>query len=315
MEFSCFVCSHEIGRERQIKRKGNVLFLHGFPLWASTFKPIQERLCELSYRTLACNQRGYSLHASPDGIKNYAYAKIRSDAWALANARSFETFHLVAHDHGAVLGWWMVASPTAKDKILSYSALSIPHLVPFSESLGDEGSQQVVQSQYFLQFVKPEAVDFFWPFLGDPAGFSQDQFQKALWWYNGAFDAGILTLPKQLSASDIRAKGEGSAAPLFAMFQDRYGGSDLKDTVPASNPISKVSMPVLFVCGKNDVAILCDTPYTKKTEDWATAGYTELVVPGCEHNPLGTLGHKCAPDSVKATVEAIEKNIVDATPR
>jgi pimeloyl-ACP methyl ester carboxylesterase len=290
-------------------------------MWSSTFKPIQEPLCELGYATLACNQRGYSSGASPDGIENYAYEHMRADAWAVAEAHGFDTFHLVAHDHGAVLGWWMASSPAAKGKILSYSALSVPHLVPFSESLGDESSQQAVQSQYFTQFVKPEAASFFYAGLGLSALMSPGQFKKALWWYNGAFDAGIITMPKQLSRSDITARGEGSGIHLFATFQAIHGGSDLKDAVPASNPIGEVSMPVLFACGKKDQFILCDTSYSQKTRDWATAGYKELVLPECDHNPLGSSGflaniaQPCSSEDVEATVREITKVIVDATPR
>jgi hypothetical protein len=96
------------------------------------------------FHTVACDLRGYSPKASPDGIENYSYeifAQVgimscfcryfyfffvmsqehrartsnhkqstqtctinHQDAWAIADKVGFEEFHLIGHDHGAGLG-------------------------------------------------------------------------------------------------------------------------------------------------------------------------------------------------------------------
>ncbi|CAE7379540.1 EPHX4 [Symbiodinium natans] len=344
LTFTCVVCGEDTPAA---EKKGNVLFLHGFPYFAyygdhdltSTepiFKRPQEELCALGYQTLACNQRGYSEGASPEGIQNYKYELIKSDAWAMAEAKGFDTFHLVAHDHGAVVGWWMAASKEAEGKILSYTALSIPHLVPFSQSLTDERSQQRVQSQYFTEFVTPEGPNVLYAILGLPAYFdkidgkSGSTFQKAVWWYNGAFgkgtgsSPGILSLPPELSATEIMAEGSGAARSVFASFRSVQGGMNgeagpLAAAEPATNPIGKVAVPTLFACGKDDALVLCDTEYTRRTREYVTAEYQELVLPECDHNPLGEgpvmfgMAQPCAEKAVTATVEAMKQLILKAT--
>ena len=47
--------------------RGDVMLLHGFPEWSDMYMPIMQQLKDIGYRSVACNQRGYSPLASPDG--------------------------------------------------------------------------------------------------------------------------------------------------------------------------------------------------------------------------------------------------------
>jgi pimeloyl-ACP methyl ester carboxylesterase len=42
-----------------------VMLLHGFPEWSGMYLPLMIQLAQEGYRSLACNQRGYSPRASP----------------------------------------------------------------------------------------------------------------------------------------------------------------------------------------------------------------------------------------------------------
>ena len=97
---------------------------------------LMRELAKQGFRSVACNQRGYSPGARPEGIENYHYSMLRDDIFAVAEAMNFShaKFHLVGHDHGAALGWYTVTSEQGKSSILSYSALSVPHLDAFSAS-------------------------------------------------------------------------------------------------------------------------------------------------------------------------------------
>jgi pimeloyl-ACP methyl ester carboxylesterase len=112
--------------------RAQVLLLHGFPEWSDMYVPLMRTLGGLGYRSLACNQRGYSPAAAPDDVRSYDYGLLADDAFALAAAglnlsASRPRFHLVGHDHGAVLGWTMAASARGAALLQSYTALSIPH--------------------------------------------------------------------------------------------------------------------------------------------------------------------------------------------
>ena len=128
-----------------------VILLHGFPEWSSMWMPLMRELDAAGYRAAACNQRGYSPLAAPDEVEAYDYRLLAADVWAIADSLGFDTFHVVAHDHGAVLGWTLAASDAGASRILSYSALSIPHIDAFSSGLVGDGADpaQQIASQYF----------------------------------------------------------------------------------------------------------------------------------------------------------------------
>lgn len=65
------------------------------------------------------------------------------------------SFHLVGHDHGAALGWYTAAED--KGSVLSYAALSVPHLDAFNAGLFGPTAdvQQQIASQVVLSQRKP----------------------------------------------------------------------------------------------------------------------------------------------------------------
>jgi pimeloyl-ACP methyl ester carboxylesterase len=73
---------------------------------------------------VACNQRGYSPGASPPLEGSYSYSQLGADVWDVAEAvlnSSSTKFHLVGHDHGAMLGWTVAASSLGKRRLLSFT--------------------------------------------------------------------------------------------------------------------------------------------------------------------------------------------------
>ena len=120
------------------------------------YVPLLRRLAALNYSSIACNQRGYSLDA-PQNEQEYLYHHLRQDAFAVAAVYfgSSTRFHLIGHDHGAMLGWTMAASDNAHTRIASWTALSVPHADAFSNGLYGPNSDvdQQISSQYFTMFV------------------------------------------------------------------------------------------------------------------------------------------------------------------
>ena len=108
------------------------------------------------YHSIACNMRGYSVNARPSLESDYLYDKIASDVTALAEAFGMEQYHLIGHDHGACLSWYVAAEDAklAVPRLKSLTALSVPHLDAFSDGLYGPNAdrEQQIASQYFTVF-------------------------------------------------------------------------------------------------------------------------------------------------------------------
>ena len=73
-----------------------VILLHGYPEWSSIYADLMRVLADKGFRSVACNQRGYSEGARPDGIENYHYSILSDDVFAVAEEVGFtERFHLI----------------------------------------------------------------------------------------------------------------------------------------------------------------------------------------------------------------------------
>lgn len=274
---------------------GSVLLLHGYPESVSIYTDLMKQLCARGFWSVAYNQRGYSPRASPSDVSDYYYDRLREDVWNVADKMGMDKFHLVTHDHGAVLGWYTAGTPQGAARILTFTALSIPHPNAFATALyGPESDpQQQAASSYFLDFVNPESASFLWKVMRTrthPPGFfdSASAYQKALWWYNGAFAAGVLAVPPRLSAFELIKRGFG----FQALLRRKFGGSLDEGRWPSegrpqTNPSGDLTMPVLYAIGTKDTVIFGTRPWAQKTKDFCRGGYTYLEVDGGDHDLPG----------------------------
>ncbi len=132
-----------------------VVLLHGFPETSRMWLPLIERLASEGYRVIAPDQRGYSPGARPAEESAYAYPNLVDDLFALVDAVGGDRFHLVAHDHGAGVGW--TAAGAQPERIASYVAMSVPHVTAFSQAIAEDEDQQQ-RSQYIIFFRQPGGV-------------------------------------------------------------------------------------------------------------------------------------------------------------
>ncbi len=133
-----------------------VILLHGFPETSHMWLPLMDRLSAEGYRCLAPDQRGYSPGARPDGVESYHLPQLVSDIAAIADAWGASRFHLVGHDWGAGVGWGFVAMHP--ERVLSWTALSVPHPAAFGAAIRDDPDQQQ-RSQYIGVFQQPGVAE------------------------------------------------------------------------------------------------------------------------------------------------------------
>jgi len=100
-----------------------VLLLHGFPDSRHMWRYQVPALADEGLRVIAPDLRGFGEAPRPEGVENYDLERIVGDVLGILNALDVETFELVAHDWGAVVGWILAA--TQPDRVERYAALSV----------------------------------------------------------------------------------------------------------------------------------------------------------------------------------------------
>jgi len=91
-----------------------VVLLHGFPQFNTLWEPVMDRLTEHGYRCLAPNQRGYSPGARPPRRRDYSFENLADDVAALIDEIGGGPVHLVGHDLGAAVSWFLAARAPEK---------------------------------------------------------------------------------------------------------------------------------------------------------------------------------------------------------
>ncbi|MED6188283.1 hypothetical protein PIB30_084443 [Stylosanthes scabra] len=115
------------GINMHVAEKGQgpvVLFLHGFPeLWYSWRHQILA-LSQKGYRCVAPDLRGFGDTDAPSSVDSYSGFHIVGDLVALIQSLQVEKVLLVAHDWGALIGWYLCMF--RPDLVKAYVCLSVP---------------------------------------------------------------------------------------------------------------------------------------------------------------------------------------------
>src|SRR5260370_27421569 len=133
-----------------------VLFLHGWPSFATSWRAIMPLVAAAGFRAVAVDQRGYSPGARPGAVADYAVDCLLADieGFARALARSAR-FHLVGHDWGGLIAWPYAAHHP--ERLASLTVLSTPHSKAFLEAIKTDPEQQRM-SAYIVVFPQPRHV-------------------------------------------------------------------------------------------------------------------------------------------------------------
>lgn len=126
-----------------------VILLHGFPESSAMWKQFMSDLNKEGYYTIAPDQRGYSAGARPSEIEQYEVKHLGSDVIEIAKNLGIDQFHLVGHDWGSGVGWWVAAQ--YPEQVLSYTSLSVPHLGAFGRAYREDSLQHTA-SGYIRNF-------------------------------------------------------------------------------------------------------------------------------------------------------------------
>ncbi|MEE2032376.1 alpha/beta fold hydrolase [Rhodococcus chondri] len=123
-----------------------IVLLHGFPETGRSWNAVARALVDHGLRVLVPDQRGYSPGARPADVSEYTLDKLVTDVIGLLDAFGLDTAHLAGHDWGAVVAWQTAVRHP--DRILSLTAVSVPHPAAFGWALRNDPDQQA-RSSYF----------------------------------------------------------------------------------------------------------------------------------------------------------------------
>jgi pimeloyl-ACP methyl ester carboxylesterase len=102
-----------------------VVFMHGFPDLASSWKHQLKAAADAGYHAVAPDMRGYGETSAPKDAALYSQFDIAGDITGLMDHLGAEQAVLVGHDMGANLGWAMATF--VPDRVRGVAILSIPH--------------------------------------------------------------------------------------------------------------------------------------------------------------------------------------------
>ncbi|GAA4281048.1 alpha/beta fold hydrolase [Gaetbulibacter aestuarii] len=210
-----------------------ILFLHGFPETAFMWKNLIEDFSKKGFYGVAPNQRGYSKGACPNGKKNYRLNLLVEDIIGISKALNKHKFHLVGHDWGAVVGWKVTHDHP--DKVLSWSALSVPHIQAFGNAMMTNPEQKKMS-----QYVK----NFQIPFLPEMRIMKKDlALFKRLWKYSSEEEVADYL-------SVFRNRKQLTAALNYYRANYRMLKQAAKQQI-----LGPIKVPTLFIWGNKDIAI------------------------------------------------------------
>ena len=208
-----------------------VFLLHGFPQSSYEWRHQLPVLAAMGFRAVAPDQRGYSPGARPEGVEAYATANMVGDVVGMADALGRQTFHVVGHDWGAVVAWFVgLMHP---ERVESLVPMSVPHPFAFGQVLADPESEQARMSGYMEMFRSEGAEE---AFLANDAAMLRGI-------YGGA---GLSAQETGRYVDLLSQPGALTGALNWYRAMNLQGGGA---------PITPIAMPTMFIWSTGDTAL------------------------------------------------------------
>ena len=210
-----------------------VLLLHGFPdsrhLWRHQVGP----LVDAGYRVIAPDLRGFGESDKPDDVAAYGIRTLLGDVRGILDTLEVRDVHVVGHDWGAGLAWWV--AEVMRERVQSLVAVSVGH------GSAAAPRRQAELSWYMLWFLFPGVAERELP--ADDWVFYRD------WIWDGATVDTDPDLARQLA--DLSRPGALTAALSWY----RANIDPARFVSRGRREGRQVSCPVMGVWGSDDPAL------------------------------------------------------------
>lgn len=217
-----------------------VILLHGFPecwwMWRHQIQP----LADAGFRVIAPDLRGYNLSDKPSGVSAYRMDRLVADVEGLIRATGEPRAHVVGHDWGGLIAWWMaMLSP---ERVHRLAILNAPHPQVFRREI--RTPDQMLRSWYAAAVqvpVIPEAAIRANDFALLERAFRASTVRQ------GAF-----------TDEDIRRYKEAAGQPGALTAMLNYYRAAARRHAPRAR---RIDHPTLLIWGKRDQALSLRNTY------------------------------------------------------
>ncbi len=151
-----------------------VIFLHGFPELAYSWRHQLPALAKAGFRAIAPDLRGYGRTTAPPDVAAYRMSELIADVHGLLDALELERATFVGHDWGALLLWQMAMLAPARIERLVI--LNIPHYPRSPLDPVAAMRQRFGDQFYIVNFQDSDEADRL--FASDPARFINRVMRK-----------------------------------------------------------------------------------------------------------------------------------------
>ncbi|GMI79350.1 Epoxide hydrolase 1 [Hibiscus trionum] len=244
-----------------------ILFLHGFPELWYTWRHQILALSSLGYRTVAPDLRGYGDTEAPPSIASYSCMHIVGDLVALVDSLGVDQVFLVAHDWGAIIGWYLCLF--RPDRVKAFVCLSVPFM-PRKPMKPVESMRLFFGDDYYIcRFQEPGKIEAEIAHYGTPNVLktiisSRKPGPPCLPKDNpfGIKPDTSVTLPTWFSEEDLSYYTNKFNQKGFTSALNYYRAFDLNWELTAAWSGTQVKVPVKFIVG--DLDSVYTTPGVKK---------------------------------------------------
>jgi pimeloyl-ACP methyl ester carboxylesterase len=238
-----------------------LLLLHGFPQCWYLWRHQIDELVAAGYQVAVPDQRGYGGSDKPAELEAYDAKEFVADAVGIADALGHETFTLVTHDIGAVMGWDIAL--LHPERVTAVFALSVPPVrmqgsaAELAESIGDNFFHVVYFQQPGIAEAELDADEgkslrmLYYAFSGDaPPGLYLQPKPASAKLLDGLIDPD--PLPSWLTEADLDVYGQayrdGFRGPIN--WYRGYRGDELLRARSLEN--AKITQPCHLMVGSLD---------------------------------------------------------------
>jgi len=243
-----------------------VVLLHGFPeCWYSWRHQLQA--LGARYRVVAPDMRGYSLSDKPGRVEDYRMKRLVDDVTGLIRHFGAGEAAVVGHDWGGAVAW--AVAQYYPDYVWKLASLQTPPPAVWGKNLT---LRQLLRSWYMFFFQLPSIPEW-WMRRDDFAGLGKMLRATSR---PGTFtDEDVEVLKSALREPGAVTGGINYyRANLRAFLGRGFGAREIRKH-------ERVRVPILFIYGERDFAILPET--VAGVADYVDAPYTELRLGRSNH--------------------------------
>lgn len=227
-----------------------VVMLHGFPDFWYTWRKQMPAISQ-DHQVVAIDLRGFNESDKPDGVENYALAKLVGDVEAVVKHFGRTKATVIGHDWGGMIAWsFAMQHPEMTERLV---ILNLPHPACLTRELANNPAQQQA-SAYARRFQQADAA-------------SQLTAEGLTRWVKDD------TAREQY----IQAMKRSSFESMLNYYKANYP----REPYTQQTDFPMVKCPVLMIHGLNDTALLADG--LNGTWKYLEQPLTLVTVPGADH--------------------------------